>query len=105
MSSVYCSSTALQSRFFHHKIFHQDFGFFLSLIHYFLRTPLASVNGLAVYGLVYLIYLFFSYLSHALLDFNVTGTTFYLMHTLQVQQFSELSCYLILFQSVLYTAE
>ena len=62
-------------------------------------------HNLAVCGLVYLVYLFFSYLSHALLDFSKTGTTFYLMHTLQVQQFSELSCHLILFQSILYTAE
>ena len=63
------------------------------------------MNGLAVCGLVYLIYLFISYLSHALLDFSETSTTFYLMHTLQVQQFVELSCHLILFQSILYTAE
>ena len=33
-----------------------------------------------------------SYLSHALLDFSETCATFYLMHTLQVQQFSDLSC-------------
>ena len=63
------------------------------------------MNELAVCELVYLIYLFFTYISHALLDFSETGTTFYLMRTLQVQQFSELSCYLILFQSVLCTAE
>ena len=63
----------------------------------FLRTPFGPREWLAVCGLVYLVYLFFSYLSHALLDFSKTGTTFYLMHTLQVQQFSELSCHLILF--------
>ena len=77
----------------------------LILIHYFLRTPFGPREWLAVCGLVYLVYLFFLYLSHALLDFSKTGTTFYLMHTLQVQQFSELSCHLILFQSILYTAE
>ena len=72
---------------------------------YFLRTPFGPREWLAVCGLVYLVYLFFSYLSHALLDFSKTGTTFYLMHTLQVQQFSELSCHFILIQSILYTAE
>ena len=54
----------------------------LILIHYFLRTPFGPREWLAVCGLVYLVYLFFSYLSHALLDFSKTGTTFYLMHTL-----------------------
>ena len=43
------------------------------------------MNGLVVCGLFYLIYLFFSYLSHALLDFSKTSTTFYLMHTLQAK--------------------
>ena len=81
------------------------FRFFLILIHYFLRTSFGPREWLAVCGLLYLVYLFFSYLSHALLDFSKTSTTFYLMHTLQVQQFSELSCHLILFQSILYTAE
>ena len=104
ISSV-TSSAAFQIRYFHRKILHQDFVFFLILIHYFLRTPFGPREWLAVCGLVYLVYLFFSYLSHALLDFSKTGTTFYLMHTLQVQQFSELSCHLILFQSILYTAE
>ena len=50
-------------------------------------------------------YLFFLYLSHVLLDFSESSTTFYLMHTLQVQQFSELFCHLILLQNILYTAE
>ena len=99
-----CSSAAFQFRSFHRKILHQEIVFFLILI-YFLRTPFGPREWLAVCGLVYLVYLFFSYLSHALLDFSKTGTTFYLMHTLQVQQFSELSCYFILFQSILYTAE
>ena len=79
--------------------------FFLILIHYFLRTPFGPREWLAVCGLVYLVYLFFLYLSHASLDFSKTGTTFYLLHTLQVQQFLELSCHLIIFQSILYTAE
>ena len=79
------------------------FHFFLILIHHFLRTPFGPCEWLAVCGLVYLVYLFFSYLSHALLYFSETGTTFYLMHTLQVQQFSELFCHLISFQSNLYT--
>ena len=47
--------------------------------------PFGPREWLAVCGLVYLVYLFFSYLSYALLDFSKTGTTFYLMHTLQVQ--------------------
>ena len=34
------------------------------------------MNGLVICGLVYLVYLFFSYLSHVLLDFSETGTTF-----------------------------
>ena len=92
--SCHCSFMAFRSRLF----------FFLILI-YFLRTPFGPREWLAICGLVYLVYLFFSYISHALLDFSKTGTTFYLMHTLQVQQFSELSCHLILFQSILYTAE
>ena len=69
----HCSSTAFQSRSFHRKILHQDFVFFLILIliHYFLRTPLGPREWLAVCGLVYLVYLFFSYLSHALLHISV----------------------------------
>ena len=63
------------------------------------------MNDLAVCALIYLVYLFFLYLSHALIDFSETGTTFYLMCTLQAQQFSELFCHLALFQSILYTAE
>ena len=86
------------------KHFNWQSFFFLILIH-FLRTPFGPREWLAVCGLVYLVYLFFSYLNHALLDFSKTDTTFYLMHTLQVQQFSELSCHLILFHSILYTAE
>ena len=87
------------------KHFNWQSFFFLILLIYFLRTPFGPREWLAVCGLVYLVYLFFLYLSHALLDFSKTGTTFYLMHTLQVQQLSELSCHLILFQSILYTAE
>ena len=70
--------------------------FFLILIHYFLCIPFGPREWFAVCGLVYWVYLFFSYHRHALLDFSETGTTFYLMHTLQVQHFSELSCYLII---------
>ena len=47
----------------------------------------------------------FSYLSHALLHFSETGTTFYLKHTLQVQQFSDLSFYLITTRSPLSIAQ
>ena len=102
--SCHCSFMAFRSRLFNRKHFNWQSFFFLILI-YFLRTPFGPREWLAVCGLIYLVYLFFSYLSHALLDFSKTGTTFYLMHTLQVQQFSELSCHLILFQSILYTAE
>ena len=102
--SCHCSFMAFRSRLFNRKHFNWQSFFFLILI-YFLRTPFGPREWLAVCGLVYLVYLFFSYLSHALLDFSKTGTTFYLMHTLQVQQFSELFCHLILFQSILYTAE
>ena len=42
---------------------------------------------------------------HVLQDFSETGSTVYHMHTLQAQQFSDLSYYLTLFQSVLYMAE
>ena len=65
----------------------------------FFCTPL---HGLVVCGLAYSVCLLFSYLSHALLDF---GDTFYLMHTLQIQQFSGLFCYLLLLQSILYIAQ
>ena len=87
------------------KHFNWQSFFFLILLIYFFCTPFGPREWLAVCGLVYLVYLFLSYLSHALLDFSKTGTTFYLMHTLQVQQFSELPCHLILFQSIPYTAE
>ena len=60
-----------------------------SLIFIFFVYLLAPKKWLAVCGLVYLVYLFFSYLSHALLDFSETGTTFYLMHNLQVQRFPD----------------
>ena len=52
--------------------------FFYFLLYYFLRTPL---HGLAVCGLIYLVYLFSSYLSHTLLDFSKTWTTLYIMHS------------------------
>ena len=103
--SCHCSFMAFRSRLFNRKTFQLAVVFFLILLICFLRTPFGPREWLAVCELVYLVYLFFSYLSHALLDFSKTGTTFYLMHTLQVQQFSELSCHLILFQSILYTAE
>ena len=38
------------------------------------------MNGLAVCGLVYLVYLFFSYLSHAFIFFDETCVTVYLMY-------------------------
>ena len=63
-------------------------------------TPL---HGFAVCGLTCLVFLLISYLSHALLEFCEMCATFYLMHTLQAQPFSCLSCYLTSLQSVLYT--
>ena len=63
----------------------------------FFAHPLTPVNGLVVCSLTYSVCLLFSYLRHALLDFSETGTAvpFYVKHTVQVQQFSDLSCYLI----------
>ena len=46
------------------------------------HTLWAPMNGLVVCGLIYLVYLFLSYLSHALLDFSETWATLFLMHTL-----------------------
>ena len=43
----------------------QSFFFFI-----FFARPLALMNGLAVCGLIYLVYLFLSYLIYALLDFS-----------------------------------
>ena len=65
----HCSSTAFQDRLFYCIIFQ------LAVIFYFLRTPFGPCEWPVVCGLVYLVYLFFSYLSHALLDFSETGTT------------------------------
>ena len=60
---------------------------------YFLCTPL---HGLAICSLTYSVYLLFSYLNHALLDFSETATTFTLcIFHYTVEQFSDLSCYLI----------
>ena len=72
---------------------------------YFLRTPFGPREWACGLWINLLVYLFLSYLSHALLDFGETCTSLSLMHTLQVQLFSDLSCYLTLLQSILYTAE
>ena len=99
--SCHCSSTAFQSRLFNRKYFNWQLFFFLILI-YFLHTPCEWACSFLINLLVYL---FLSYLSHALLDFGETCTSLSLMHTLQVQLFSDLSRYLTLLQSILYTAE
>ena len=41
--------------------------------------------------------LFFPYISHTELDFVETWATLYVMHTIQVQQFSDLFCYVTWF--------
>ena len=46
---------------------------FFPILFYFLRTPL---HGLAVCGLIYLVYLFFLYLSLTQLDFSETCISF-----------------------------
>ena len=68
--------------------------FFLILI-YCLRTPFGPREWACGLWINLLVYLFLSYLSHALLDFGETCTFLSLMHmhTLQVQLFSDLSCY------------
>ena len=82
-------------------IFHQDFVFSNSNLLFSSHT-LAWACGLW-FNLFSM--LAFSYLSHALLHFSETGTTFYLKHTLQVQQFLDLSFYLITTQSPLSIAQ
>ena len=77
---LHCSSTAFQSRSFHWKIFQQDFVVFIFFAH-----PLAPMNGLAVCGLIYLVYLFFSYLSHAFIFFDETCVTVYLIYMYPLQ--------------------
>ena len=71
----------------------------------FFARPLAPREWACGLWINLLVYLFLSYLSHALLDFGETCTSLSLMHTLQVQLFLDLSCYLTLLQSILYTAE
>ena len=103
--SCHCSSTTFQTRLFNRKMFQLAVVFFLILLIYFLRTPFGPREWACGLWINLLVYLFLSYLSHALLDFNETCTSLSLMHTLQVQLFSDLSCYLTLLQSILYTAE
>ena len=78
---------------------------FFSILIYFVRTPFGPREWACGLWINLLVYLFLSYLSHALLDFGETCTFLSLMHTLQVQLFSDISCYLTLLQSILYTAE
>ena len=90
------------------KHFNWQWFFFLILILiliFFFRTPFGPREWAYGLWINLFVYLFLSYLSHALLDFGETCTFLSLMHTLQVQLFSELSCYLTLLQSILYTAE
>ena len=84
------------------KYFNWQWFFFLI---YFLRTPFGPCEWACGLWINLLVYLFLSYLSHALLDFSETCPFLSLMHTLQVQLFSDLSCYVTLLQSILYTAE
>ena len=86
------------------KHFNWQSFFFLILI-YFLRTPFGPHEWACGLWINLLVYLFLLYLSHALLNFGKTCTSLSLMHTLQVQLFSDLSCYLTLLQSILYTPE
>ena len=83
----HCSSTAFQSQSFHRKIFQQDFIFFLILI-YFLRTPFGLREWACGLWIVYLVYLFFSYLSYAFVFFDETCVTIFFMYPLQAQQFT-----------------
>ena len=103
--SCHCSFMAFRSRLFNRKTFYRQSFFFLILLIYFLRTPFGPRERACGLWINLLVYLFLSYLSHALLDFGETCTSLSLMHTLQVQLFSDLSCYLTLLQSILYTAE
>ena len=99
--SCHCSSMAFRSRLFNCNILTGSCFFLI----YFLRTPFGHCEWACGLWINLLVYLFLSYLSHALLDFGETCTFLSLMHTLQVQLFSDLSCYLTLLQSILYTAE
>ena len=104
--SCHCSSTAFQSGFVEPQNILTGSRFFLILI-YFLRKPFGPREWACGLWINLLVYLFLSYLSHALLyiDFGETWTSLSLTQTLQVQLFSDLSCYLMLLQSILYTAE
>ena len=102
--SCLCSSTSFQSQLFNSKTCWLAVIFFLILI-YFFRTPFGPCKWACGLWINLLVYLFLSYLSHALLDFGETCTFLSLMHSLQVQLFSDLSCYLTLLQSILFTAE
>ena len=83
----------------------QSFFFLILILIYFLRTLFGPREWACGLWINLLVYLFLSYLSHALLDFGETCNSLSLMHTLQVQLFSDLSYYLTLLQSILYTAE
>ena len=83
----HCSSTALQSRSFHRKIFQQDFVFFLILI-YFLCIPFGPHEWACSLWIVYLVYLFFSYLSHAFIFYDETYATISFMYHLQAKEFT-----------------
>ena len=79
--------------------------FFLILI-YFPRTPLAHVNEPAVCGLIYLVNLFLSYLSHPFIYFNETCVTIYLCILYKQSDLqAKITTYINLLQSLLYTAE
>ena len=61
--------------------------FFLYFLFHFHCTPLHCLRFVVN---VFLVCMFFFYLSHSWLDFNETGNSLYFMHTLQVQQFLKL---------------
>ena len=56
---------------------------FLILLIYFLRTPFGPREWACGLWIVYLVYLFFSYLSHAFIFFDETCVTISFMYPLQ----------------------
>ena len=102
--SCHSSSTASKVDCLTAKYFNW-YSFFLILQIYFLHTLFGPCEWACGLWINLFSILFLSCLSHALLDFSETCATLSLKHALQVQLFSDLSRYLMLLQSILYTAE
>ena len=94
-TSPHSSCMVLQTYTFNHKIISVGIGF--SHSH---RTPL---HWLACCTLNYSYYWFPLYLSHFSTNFNITCTTIYLIHALEVQHFLALLYHLKLLEGALHS--